>query len=159
MNIRIIGVGKVKEKYFSEGIREYLKRLSRYTRIEVVEVEDEKAPETLSIAEVSIVKEREAAKIQKHLRSGSYTVALAIEGQSFSSEAFAGKLQTLSVNGISQLDFIIGGSLGLDPALLKQADLLLSFSSFTFPHQLMRLILVEQIYRAFRIIKGEPYHK
>lgn len=159
MNIRILCVGSIKEKYLLEGIGEYAKRLTRYVKLEVVEVSDEKAPETLSAAEEAQVRLREAERIQKQRRSGAYTVVLAIDGQAFSSEAFAQKLETLSVSGTSQMDFIIGGSLGLHPDLFRQADLTLSFSSFTFPHQLMRLILLEQIYRAFKIIRSEPYHK
>ena len=159
MNIRIICVGSIKEKYLLEGIREYAKRLTRYAKLEVVEVSDEKAPETLSAAEGVQVLLREADRIQRQQRSGAYTVVLTINGQAFSSEVFAEKLQTLSVSGASQVDFIIGGSLGLHTDLIRQADLKLSFSSFTFPHQLMRLILLEQIYRTFKIIRGEPYHK
>lgn len=159
MNIRIICVGKIKEKYLVQGIDEYMKRLSRYAKVEFAEVEDERAPETLSPAEELMVKEKEAARISKSIRRGSFVIALAIEGQSFSSEAFARRLDALALTGQSQVDFIIGGSLGLDASILRQADLLLSFSSFTFPHQLMRLILVEQIYRAFKILKGETYHK
>jgi len=159
LNIRIICVGKIKEKYLVQGIDEYMKRLSRYAKVEFAEVEDERAPETLSPAEELMVKEKEAARISKSIRRGSFVIALAIEGQSFSSEAFARRLDALALTGQSQVDFIIGGSLGLDASILRQADLLLSFSSFTFPHQLMRLILVEQIYRAFKILKGETYHK
>lgn len=159
MNIRIICVGKIKEKYFIQGISEYLKRLTRYAKVEIIEVEDEKAPETLSPAEEVIIKEREAARLSKYLRDGAAKIVLAIEGQSFSSEELAKKISQFGISGQSQIDFVIGGSLGLDQSIVRQADLLLSFSKFTFPHQLMRLILVEQIYRAFRIIKGEPYHK
>jgi 23S rRNA (pseudouridine1915-N3)-methyltransferase len=159
MNIRIICVGKIKEKYFALGISEYLKRLSRYAKVEILEVEDEKAPETLSPAEEALVKEREGAKLGKYLRDGSAKIVLAIEGKSLTSEEFAEKISQFGLSGQSQIDFVIGGSLGLDPGIIKQADLLLSFSKFTFPHQLMRLILLEQIYRAFRIIKNQPYHK
>jgi 23S rRNA (pseudouridine1915-N3)-methyltransferase len=159
MNIRIICVGKIKEKYFVQGISEYLKRLSRYAKVEIMEVEDEKAPESLSIAEEALVKEREGARLSKYFRDGSVKIVLAIEGKSLTSEEFAETISRYGLTGQSQIDFVIGGSLGLDPGIIKQADLLLSFSKFTFPHQLMRLILLEQIYRAFRIIKNEPYHK
>ena len=159
MNMRIICVGKLKEKYLTQGISEYLKRLQRYARIEIIQVADEKAPETLSKAEEALVKEKEGSRISRYFRNGSVKIILAIEGRSFTSEEFSEKLKEYALNGYNQLDFVIGGSLGLDPAILRQGDLLLSFSSFTFPHQLMRLILLEQLYRAFRIAHGEPYHK
>lgn len=159
MNIRLICVGKIKEKYLVQGISEYKKRLSRYAKLEIIEVQDEKAPESLSPAEEQAVLEREGERLTRYMRDSAVKIVLAIEGQPFSSEEFAEKLQRYALSGRSQLDFIIGGSLGLDQAIIKQADLLLSFSRFTFPHQLMRLILMEQIYRAFRIINGEPYHK
>ena len=159
MNIRLICVGKIKEKYLVQGISEYKKRLSRYAKLEIIEVQDEKAPESLSPAEEQAVLGREGERLTRHMRDSAVKIVLAIEGQPFSSEEFAEKLQRYALSGRSQLDFIIGGSLGLDQAIIKQADLLLSFSRFTFPHQLMRLILMEQIYRAFRIINGEPYHK
>ncbi|HHY81592.1 MAG TPA: 23S rRNA (pseudouridine(1915)-N(3))-methyltransferase RlmH [Clostridiales bacterium] len=159
MNIRIICVGKIKEKYLTQGISEYIKRLSRYAKVEIIEVEDEKAPETLSPSEEDIVKQKEGARISRHFRDGSVKIVLAIEGKAYTSEEFSAKLHQYGLSGQSQLDFVIGGSLGLDPTVVKQADLVLSFSKMTFPHQLMRLILLEQIYRAFKIIKGEPYHK
>ncbi|NLU36703.1 MAG: 23S rRNA (pseudouridine(1915)-N(3))-methyltransferase RlmH [Clostridiales bacterium] len=159
MNIRLICVGKIKEKYLVQGISEYKKRLSRYAKLEIIEVQDEKAPESLSPAEEQAVLGREGERLTRYMRDSAVKIVLAIEGQPFSSEEFAEKLQRYALSGRSQLDFIIGGSLGLDQAIIKQADLLLSFSRFTFPHQLMRLILMEQIYRAFRIINGEPYHK
>ena len=143
----------------TQGISEYLKRLQRYARIEIIQVADEKAPETLSKAEEALVKEKEGSRISRYFRNGSVKIILAIEGRSFTSEEFSEKLKEYALNGYNQLDFVIGGSLGLDPAILRQGDLLLSFSSFTFPHQLMRLILLEQLYRAFRIAHGEPYHK
>lgn len=159
MNIRIICVGKIKEKYFTQGILEYLKRLSRYAKVEIMEVGDEKAPENLSPAEEALVKKREADKLSKHFRENAVRIVLAIEGETQTSEKFADTIDQLGLSGQSQIDFVIGGSLGLDSSIIEQADLLLSFSAFTFPHQLMRLILLEQIYRAFRIIKNEPYHK
>jgi 23S rRNA (pseudouridine1915-N3)-methyltransferase len=127
--------------------------------VEITEVGDERAPETLSAAEIAVVKEREGARLSKFLREDAVKIVLAIEGKSMSSEEFAEKINRYGLAGQSRIDFVIGGSLGLDPAVIKQADLLLSFSRFTFPHQMMRLILLEQIYRAFRILKGEPYHK
>lgn len=159
MNIRLICVGKIKEKYLVQGISEYLKRLSRYTKITIIEVQDEKAPESLSQAEEQMVLAQEGSRLNKYFRDGAVKIVLAIEGKSLTSEEFAEKLQQYGLSGRSQIDFVIGGSLGLDPTIIGQADLLLSFSKFTFPHQLMRLILLEQIYRAFRIAKGEPYHK
>lgn len=159
MNIRLICVGKIKEKYMVQGISEYIKRLSRYIKITIIEVQDEKAPEALSPTETRIILEKEGQRLGRHIRNGAVKIVLAIEGKPFTSEEFADKLQQYGVSGYSQIDFIIGGSLGLDPAIIRQANLLLSFSKFTFPHQLMRLILLEQIYRACRISKGEPYHK
>lgn len=159
MNIRIVAVGKIKEKYLNQGIQEYCKRLGRCCKLEIAEVADVKAPETFSRAEEMQVMDQEGERILKALRDGAYVIALAIEGKSFDSLQFAQKLDSLAVGGTSNIDFVIGGSLGLCPQVLKRADLLLSFSSFTFPHQLMRLILLEQIYRAFRINRGEPYHK
>ena len=159
MNIRVICVGKIKEKYLVQGISEYVRRLSRYAKIQVIEVEDEKAPESLSPAEEQLVRKKEGVRLKKHFRQDGVKIILAIDGKSLSSEEFSDQLQQYGVSGKSQFDFVIGGSLGLDDDIIKQADLLLSFSKFTFPHQLMRLILLEQIYRAFRIAKGEPYHK
>jgi 23S rRNA (pseudouridine1915-N3)-methyltransferase len=159
MNIRLICVGKLKEKYLQQGVAEYTKRLSAYCKLTIIEVKDEKAPETLSDAQMQMIKEKEGQAIAKYLREGAYTIALAIDGKQFSSEGLAHHIADLSVNGKSTVDLIIGGSLGIDDVLLKRADLLLSFSKMTFPHQLMRLILCEQIYRAYRIINNQPYHK
>ncbi len=159
MNIRLISVGKLKERYLQQGIEEYTKRLSAYCRLEIIEVKDQKAPEALSDAEVSAVMQREAEGIIRHLREDAVLIALAIHGQEVSSEAFAQKISDFGVSGRSRLDFVIGGSLGLDQHLLARADERLSFSQMTFPHQLMRLIFCEQLYRAFRIIHNQPYHK
>lgn len=159
MNIQIIAVGKLKEKYLKDGINEYLKRLQSYAKVEIIEVADEKEPANASLADERIVKAKEADRIKKFLKEDTYLIALAIEGQMLSSEQLAGKLDKLALSGKSHITMIIGGSLGLDENLLKQADMLLSFSKMTFPHQLMRMILVEQIYRSYRINKGEPYHK
>ncbi|MBS4026510.1 MAG: 23S rRNA (pseudouridine(1915)-N(3))-methyltransferase RlmH [Clostridia bacterium] len=159
MNIDIIVVGKIKEKYLSEGIKEYSKRLSRYCNLNIIEVDDEKAPENLSEKDAEIIKDKEGEKILSRLQQNSYVIALAIDGKSFSSEDLAEKLSSLMIEGNSYITFIIGGSLGLSDGVLSKSNLKLSFSRMTFPHQLMRLILLEQIYRGYRIIRNEPYHK
>lgn len=159
MKFQIITVGKLKEKYLKDGIAEYLKRLQRYAAVEIVEVADEQTPDGASEAEEQQIKAREGQRIRKHLREDTYLIALAIEGKQFTSVQLAEKLEQLALAGKSHITMVIGGSLGLDAGILQQADLLLSFSKLTFPHQLMRLILVEQLYRSYRIIKGEPYHK
>lgn len=159
MHIKIIAVGKIKETYLAGGIGEYLKRLGPYARVEIVEVPDEKAPENASAAEEEIIRAREAEKIKRHLKPEALTVALAIPGRMLSSEGLADRLAGWALDGKSDIAFVIGGSLGLHSSVLEDADLLLSFGPMTFPHQLMRLMLVEQIYRAFKINRGEPYHK
>jgi len=159
MHITIITVGKVREKFLTLGIDEYLKRLQRYATVSISEIAEEQAPETLSPAEQEQVKTREGERILKQLRDTHYVIALALDGQQFTSEAFAAHLQRLGVEGRSDLAFLIGGSLGLSAPVLARADLSLSFGKMTYPHQLMRLILVEQIYRGFKIMRGEPYHK
>lgn len=159
MNISIITVGKLKEKYLKQGIEEYTKRLSSYSKIEIIEVPDEKAPEILSNAEMEQVKNKEGERILAKVSQDAHVIALAIEGKQKSSEELAETLDKLATYGKSKVAFIIGGSLGLSNDVLKRADEKLSFSKMTFPHQLMRLVLVEQVYRAFRINRGEPYHK
>lgn len=159
MQITIISVGKLKEKYLLQGINEYIKRLSAYSKIQIIEVADEKAPENLSNAEMEQVKQKEAEKILSNIKQDQYVIALAIEGKMLTSEQLAKELDTLTTYGKSNIVFIIGGSLGLAEDVYTRADMLLSFSKMTFPHQLMRLILLEQVYRAFRINRGEPYHK
>lgn len=159
MNISIISVGKLKEKYLKAGIEEYTKRLGSYTKINEIEVADEKAPEQLSEADMEIVKRKEADRILAKISPDAYVIALAIDGKMKTSEALAKDIESLMTYGRSKIVFVIGGSLGLHDDVLKRADEKLSFSKMTFPHQLMRLILVEQVYRAFRIMKGEPYHK
>ncbi|GAB6093024.1 23S rRNA (pseudouridine(1915)-N(3))-methyltransferase RlmH [Furfurilactobacillus curtus] len=159
MKIKIIGVGKLKEKYFKQGIEEYAKRLSKFCTFEIVEVPDEKAPETLSQAEMEQVMAKEGTRILEHIKDREYVYALAIKGQERTSEAFAKEIDELSTYGHSDITFVIGGSLGLTPAVLKRADTQISFGRFTLPHQLMRLVLTEQIYRAFMINAGSPYHK
>lgn len=159
MNISIITVGKLKEKYLKDGIDEYKKRLSRYCSIDIIEVQDEKAPENLSEKEEEQVKIKEGQGILKHIKDGTYVIALDLKGKMLSSEEFSTLLGDLGVSGNSNIAFIIGGSLGLSQEVLYRADYKLSFSKMTFPHQVMRLILLEQVYRGFRIMKGEPYHK
>ncbi|MFD3450535.1 23S rRNA (pseudouridine(1915)-N(3))-methyltransferase RlmH [Microbacteriaceae bacterium 4G12] len=159
MNISIISIGKLKEKYLKQGIDEYTKRLSSYAKIELIELPDEKAPENLSAAEMEIVKEKEGIRILEKIADDAHVIALAIEGKMKSSEELAKELDRLATYGKSKVVFVIGGSLGLSRDVMKRANDALSFSKMTFPHQLMRLILLEQVYRAFRINRGEPYHK
>jgi 23S rRNA (pseudouridine1915-N3)-methyltransferase len=159
VNITVISVGKLKEKYLKQGIEEYVKRLSGYAKIEIIEVPDEKAPENLSKLEEEQIKQKEGERILAKIPGEAYVIALAIEGKMKSSEQFAADLDKLATYGKSKVAFVIGGSLGLSKQVMKRADEALSFSKMTFPHQLMRLILLEQIYRAFRINRGEPYHK
>lgn len=159
MHITIIAIGKLKEKYLRDGINEYLKRLQSYAKVEIIELADEKEPYNASAAEEEQIKIKEGERIKAKIKPDSYLIALAIEGKQFTSPALAQKIDSLASSGNSHLTFVIGGSLGLSDEILKSADLLLSFSELTFPHQLMRMILLEQIYRSFRIIKGEPYHK
>lgn len=159
MNIKIISVGKLKEKYLVQGIQEYTKRLQAYTKIELIEVADEKAPENLSEAEMKKVKDKEGERILAKVRDTEFLFTLAIDGKNPTSEAFAKQIDQLTTGGRSHLTFVIGGSLGLSEEVLKRSNAQLSFGKMTYPHQLMRLILVEQIYRAFRINRGEPYHK
>ncbi|MED1471488.1 23S rRNA (pseudouridine(1915)-N(3))-methyltransferase RlmH [Bacillus salipaludis] len=159
MNISIVTVGKLKEKYLKQGIDEYLKRLSAYAKVEVIEVADEKAPEELSESEMLQVKEKEGERILAKISQDAHVIALAINGKMQSSEELADTLDKLATYGKSKIAFVIGGSLGLSDEVLRRSNEQLSFSKMTFPHQLMRLILVEQIYRAYRINRGEPYHK
>ena len=159
MRINIVCVGKIKEKYLKLGIDEFKKRLSKYCKLEIIELEDEKAPENLSDKEMLIIKEKEGKKILSKIKDNSYVIALAIDGKNLSSEELAETINKFGVRGISNITFVIGGSLGLSDEVLSRADYKLSFSKMTFPHQLMRLILLEQVYRAYRINNGEPYHK
>ncbi len=159
MNINVIGVGKIKEKYLKLGIDEFKKRLSKYCKLDIIELDDEKAPEKLSEKEMIMVKEKEGKKILSKIKDTSYVIALAIDGKNLSSEELADKMSDLAVRGNSNITFVIGGSLGLSDEVLNRADYKLSFSKMTFPHQLMRLILLEQVYRAYRINNNEPYHK
>lgn len=159
MNISIISVGKLKEKYLKMGIDEYVKRLSSYAKVDLIEVADEKAPEQLSEAEMEIVKKKEGERILAKVPDGTFVYALAIDGKMKSSEELAEGLEKQMTYGSSKIAFVIGGSLGLHKEVLNRANEKLSFGRMTFPHQLMRLVLLEQIYRSFRIMKGEPYHK
>ena len=159
MKITIITVGKLKEKYLKQGIAEYTKRLSSYANIELVEVPDEKAPENLSTADMDIVKQKEGERILAKVSPDTYVITLEIGGKQLTSEQLATHMDQLATYGKSKIAFIIGGSLGLGTEVLSRSDYALSFSKMTFPHQLMKLVLVEQIYRAFRINRNEPYHK
>lgn len=159
MRISILAVGKVKESYFRDGIGEYVKRLSKYAKMEIVEVADEKTPDKASENEERLIKEKEGERLLKAIKDDAYVIALAIDGKKLDSVALSNKIETLGISGTSHIQFVIGGSLGLSEQVLKRADYKLSFSDMTFPHQLMRLILCEQIYRSYRIINHEPYHK
>ena len=159
MKITLIAVGKIKERYFEDAIREYSKRLSRYCRLEIIQVAEEKTPDGASEALEEQIKEKEGRRILDQIREGAYVIALAVEGKQLDSLELAARMERLAVEGKSQLVFLIGGSLGLSKEVMRRADFALSFSAMTFPHQLMRVILLEQIYRSFRIRAGEPYHK
>lgn len=159
MNIKIISVGKLKEKYLKMGIEEYAKRLNSYCKLEIIEVADEKAPENLSEKEMQQIKQKEGERILAKLKEQDMVFALAIHGKQQTSEEMAQELAYLSLHGKSSVAFVIGGSLGLSDTVLARANQQISFGKLTYPHQLMRLVLVEQIYRCFKINKGEPYHK
>lgn len=159
MNVRIIGVGKIKEKYIQQGIMEFEKRLKGYCNLEIIEVKDEKSPENLSDKEMEIVKQKEGERILSKIPQNSYVISLEITGKQLSSEDLSKMMEDLMVNGINDITFLIGGSLGLSKEISEKSHFKLSFSKMTFPHQLMRLILLEQIYRGFKIMNGEPYHK
>lgn len=159
MKITVVCVGKIKEKYFTMGIEEYSKRLSRYCKLDIIQVPDEKTPDNASEAEELMIKKKEGERILKNIKDNAYVIALAIEGKMLTSEELADKIDKLGVGGDSHIVFVIGGSLGLDEEVLKRADYKLSFSKMTFPHQMMRMVLLEQVYRGYRIINGEPYHK
>lgn len=159
MNINIIAVGKIKEKYMNEGIKEFSKRLSRYVKLKIVEIDDEKAPENLSQKDMEKVMEKEGSRIISKIPQNSFIISLEIEGKHISSEILSEKIEDIMISGINDITFIIGGSLGLSNEVKTMSNFKLSFSKMTFPHQLMRLILLEQIYRSFRIMKNEPYHK
>lgn len=159
MKITLVTVGKIKEKFYTDAIGEYSKRLSRYCKLDIIQVADEKTPDKASQLQETQIKNREGERILAQIKDGAYVIALAIEGEMLDSEQLAKKMAHLGVGGQSQIVFVIGGSLGLSEAVLNRADYQLSFSRMTFPHQLMRVILLEQIYRSYRISAGEPYHK
>ena len=159
MNIKLITVGKIKEKYYKDAISEYSKRLTSYCKLNIIEVNDEKTKEGASDNENEVVLRKEKDRILKHINDSDYVIALAIDGKSMDSVEFANAINKLGINSVSNICFIIGGSLGLHNDVLHKANMRLSFSDMTFPHQLMRVILLEQIYRAYRIINNEPYHK
>ena len=159
MKITVITVGKIKEKYLKDAIAEYSKRLSKYCKLEIIEVADEKTPDNASEVVEDAIRAKEAERILKYVKDDAYVVTLEINGKQLASEELAEKIDKLGVQGTSHITFIIGGSIGLGTEVLQKSNYALSFSKMTFPHQLMRVILLEQIYRSYRIINGEPYHK
>lgn len=159
LTIQIAAVGKIKESYLQKGIAEYTKRLGAYAKLHIAEVSDEKAPDHLSEAEEEQVKRKEGERLLAAIRPDSHVIALALDGKTWTSEQWASHLTQLTTYGTSHLTFVIGGSLGLAPEVLQRADTKLTLGPLTFPHQLVRLLLLEQVYRAFKIQRGEPYHK
>ncbi len=159
MKISVIAVGKIKEKYLKDAVTEYSKRLSRYCKLEIIEVADEKTPDQASEAVEDAIRKKEGERLLKHIRDDMYVITLEIIGKMLTSEEFADKLKMLGVQGKSSIAFVIGGSIGLGKEVLKRSDYALSFSKMTFPHQLMRVVLLEQVYRGYRIMNGAPYHK
>ena len=159
MKITLITVGKIKEKYLKDAIAEYSKRLSRYCKLEIIEVADEKTPDQASETVEEGIRAKEGERILKYIKDDMYVVTLEIGGKMLSSEELAEKINSLGLAGKSSIAFVIGGSIGLGKEVLSRSDYALSFSKMTFPHQLMRVILLEQVYRGYRIINGEPYHK
>ncbi|NPV42630.1 MAG: 23S rRNA (pseudouridine(1915)-N(3))-methyltransferase RlmH [Firmicutes bacterium] len=159
MKITIIAVGKIKKRYLKDGIKDYISRIEPYSSVNIIEVNDEQAPEGIGQKLLEEIKDREGERILKRLDTRSHIISLDVKGASMSSEEFADYIDKLTISGKSHITFIIGGSVGLSRDILKTSNLVLSFSKMTFPHQLMRIILLEQIYRAFKIIRGEPYHK
>ncbi len=159
MNITIVSVGKIKEDYLKAGIDEYLKRLSRYCRINIIELDDEKVPDRLSDRELEIIQKAEGDRIKSVIKPGWYTIALDSKGKHFTSVEFASKIESLAVSGQSNLAFVIGGTTGLSRDILDSSHLILSFSKLTFSHQMIRLFLLEQLFRCYKINKGETYHR
>jgi len=159
MRITIAAVGKLKERYLKDGISEYVKRLSRFAELELIEVDDEHAPESLSPGQEDLVKRREAERLLKRIKTDSYIVLLDLAGEQLDSQSFSAKLESIMISGSSHITFIIGGSLGLDQSLINTSNYRICLSKMTFPHQLARLVLLEQVYRAFKIMKNETYHK
>lgn len=159
MRVTILAVGKIKEPYLRDAIKEYAKRLGKYCKLEILEVADEKTPDSLSGAAAELVRKKEGERLLKILPKEAYVITLEISGRQLTSEEFSQKIENLAVRGASHLAFVIGGSLGLGQNILEKSDFAMSFSKMTYPHQLMRVILLEQIYRSYRIANGEPYHK
>ena len=159
MNITILCVGQIKEKYFKDAIAEYAKRLSRYCKLRIIEVADERTKENASESEQQMIRAKEGERLMKYIQDPDYCITLEITGKKMDSVAMAHTIEQLGLTGHSRIVFVIGGSIGLDDAVRQRSDLALSFSDLTFPHQLLRVILLEQIYRSFRIIHKEPYHK
>ena len=159
MNVKILCVGKIKEKFYRDAILEYSKRLSKYCSLEIVEVNDEKTSENSTENEINIIKDKEGERILKHIKDKDYAIALAIQGKQQDSVAFSKYIENLGITGNSSICFVIGGSLGLSDAVMGRCNASISFSKMTFPHQLMRVILLEQLFRAFKISKGETYHR
>lgn len=159
MKVTLITVGKIKEKYLKDAIAEYSKRLSKYCKLEIVEVADEKTPDQASEAVERQIRQKEGERILRYVKEDSYVITLEIGGTMLDSVSFAKKIETLGIQGKSHIIFVIGGSIGLGENVLKRSNYGLSFSKMTFPHQLMRVILLEQIYRGYRIMEGAPYHK
>ncbi|MCI6091630.1 23S rRNA (pseudouridine(1915)-N(3))-methyltransferase RlmH [bacterium] len=159
MKITLLTVGKIKEKYLKDAIAEYSKRLSKYCKLEIIEVADEKTPDNASEVVENVIRDKEGERLLKYVKDDAFVITLEIKGKMMTSEELAEKIDTLGIRGVSHIMFIIGGSIGLGEDVIKRSDFALSFSKMTFPHQLMRVILLEQIYRSYRIISGEPYHK
>ncbi|MBU5467511.1 23S rRNA (pseudouridine(1915)-N(3))-methyltransferase RlmH [Virgibacillus sp. MSJ-26] len=159
MNITIISVGKLKEKFMRQAVDEYMKRLTAYAKVNIIEVPNEKAPENLSHAQAEAIKQKEGDRILKHINDNTYVITLEIDGKMLTSEQLSKKIGDLSLYGQSRVAFVIGGSLGISDGIKQRSNMALSFSKMTFPHQLMRVVLLEQVYRAFKIMRGEPYHK
>ena len=159
MKVTVLSVGKIKEKYLKDGIEEYSKRLSKYCKLNIIEVADEKTPDQAGEAVEESIREKEGERLLKHLKEDAFVMTLEIQGNQITSEEMANKIEKLGVTGTSDIIFVIGGSIGLSSSVLARSDFAMSFSKMTFPHQLMRLILLEQVYRSYRIIQGEPYHK
>lgn len=159
MKITVLAVGKIRERYLQDAIEEYRKRLSKYCKLEIIEVADEKVPEQVGSAMEDVIRNKEAERLLKYIKSDAYVITLEIQGKMLTSEEMADQIEQLGIQGKSQICFVIGGSIGLGREIRKRADYALSFSKMTFPHPLMRVILLEQVYRSYRIMKGEPYHK
>lgn len=159
MKITVLAVGKTRERYLQDAIEEYRKRLSKYCKLEIIEVADEKVPEQAGLAMEDMIRNKEAERLLKYIKSDAYVITLEIQGKMLTSEEMADQIEQLGIQGKSQICFVIGGSIGLGRKIRKRADYALSFSKMTFPHPLMRVILLEQVYRSYRIMKGEPYHK